>query len=313
MVEMVLNELSLRNPAQDIATARQWMLDLIGIVRAAKAQSTKQATLRTQYDFLSTLLASDYPLRRWLNDTEVDPEIRRFIKTLATKAPFSNDITNTEIQDLESNQSNSEFLFQGKRAIGLGVAYLIEALPVSFLSEKCWDCNRLKLEVIQLDDDEDSIVEIVHASRIIHVKEHANWLQNITRQEVRDGLDLWNRKSDLFPHLVFCEVVEKQVVSLLEGQPMLRSVEKRLFELDNASRAWTSGNFDFKNIPSKVTPESDSRLKTLAAQLTFKCPDGENRLFSWHLRMTPGDWRLHFYVDSGRQQIVIGYIGRKVE
>lgn len=101
-LEMVLNELSLRTPATNISMARQRMSDFIGTVRGVKAQCGRQATLRTHYDFHTTILASDYPLRRWLNDPEVDREEQRFIKTLVTKAPFSNDLANREIQDIEN-------------------------------------------------------------------------------------------------------------------------------------------------------------------------------------------------------------------
>lgn len=168
-MEMVLNELSLRHPAPDIPTARKWMSELIGTIRAVKKHSAQSVSLRTQYDFYLTSIAPDYPLRRWLNDKDVDEVERRFIKTLVTKSPFSNDVVNPDIQELESNQSNYEYRCEGQQAIGLGVAYLLNALPVSLLSHECWDCNRLTLEVTGIEDDE-IVEEIVHASRSLHVR-----------------------------------------------------------------------------------------------------------------------------------------------
>ena len=40
--------------------------------------------------------------------------------------------------------------------------------------------------------------------------------------------------------------------------------------------------------------------------------DGEKRLFSWHIRMTPGAWRLHFH-PLKPTKIIIGYIGVKIQ
>jgi len=74
-----------------------------------------------------------------------------------------------------------------------------------------------------------------------------------------------------------------------------------------------AGNFDLDSLPSKATPESDSRLNQLKRQLTIPCLDGNERLFSLHLRMTPGAWRLYFSTEGGPQKILIGYIGRKIQ
>lgn len=65
-------------------------------------------------------------------------------------------------------------------------------------------------------------------------------------------------------------------------------------------------------LPSKTTPESDSRIQQFRQQLTIKCPDSKERLFSWHLRMTPGAWRLYFSEELGPGKIIIGYIGLKL-
>lgn len=310
-MKMVLNELSLRHPAPDIPTARQWMSELIATIRAVKKQSSQSISLEMQYDFHATQIAPNYPLRRWRNDHEVDREERRFIKALTTKFPFSKELTQPEIQDLENNQGNYEYRCQGESAIGLGVAYLLDLLPVSLLSEPCWDCSRLTVEVTGIDDDDETI--IVHASRKAHVEEHANWIQSCTQVKVRDGIDLWQCKEDLFPHLQFCDAVEKQLQTLLANDPMLQSVKRRLWELENCSTNWTSGAFDFKTFLTNATPESDSRLKQFKTKLTVDCPDGESRLFSLHVSMTPGAWRLYFSTDLGPGQLIIGYIGPKLK
>lgn len=155
--------------------------------------------------------------------------------------------------------------------------------------------------------------EIFHASRREHLLEHVDWIKNRLRIQVSDGLELWNRRQELFPSLDFCEDVSKQIQNICSGNPILAQVAKRLFELDTCCQAWTSGSFNLDNLPCKATPESESRLKQFQTELTFKCPDSQNRLFSLHVRMTPGAWRLYFSTDMGPGKILIGYVGLKIE
>lgn len=311
-MEIVLNELSVRDPAPDIPTARQWMSDLIGTINAVQKYSAGAVSLRTQYDFHCTQIAPDYPLRRWLNDQEVDQIKRDIILTLTTNSPFSRDIDNPDIQDIENNLGDYEYSYEGKKVIGLGVAHLLNALAISFRSAACWDSSHISVDIISAEDNDEK-VEIFHACRKAHVEEHANWIQSYTQVEVRKGVDLWQCKEDLFPHLQFCDAVEKQLQTLLANDRMLQSVTRRLWELENYSNNWSSGAFDLNTLPSKATPESDSRLKQFKKELTFECPDGESRLFSLHVRMTPGAWRLYFSADSGPGQLIIGYIGPKLQ
>jgi hypothetical protein len=159
----------------------------------------------------------------------------------------------------------------------------------------------------------DEMVEIIHASCSDHVQEHTDWIQKRIRTGILEGLDLWNRREELFPSLVFCDDVYKQMLYLGKGNLILQQVVKRLFELEEYCKTWTDGAFNSDNLPSKATPESDSRLKRLKKELTFICPDGKERIFSWHVRMTPGAWRLHFSVELGPGKIIIGYLGYKID
>ncbi|MGL4376229.1 MAG: hypothetical protein ACRCT1_07320, partial [Microcoleaceae cyanobacterium] len=156
---------------------------------------------------------------------------------------------------------------------------------------------------------------IFHASRSSHVIHHSEWIANKIKQNIQDGVDLWERKSELFPHLEFCDRVEKQLEKLAVQKPIFQQkILTRLSELEKAAQNWTEGNFNIKNLPSKVTPESESRLKDFVSELTFICPDGVPRLFSWHSRITPEEWRLYFYFsrELGPGKIIIGYIGKKI-
>ncbi len=310
-LEMVLNELSLQTPAADIPTARQRMSDLISTVQQATKSGVKKI-LRTHSELNTIELAPGYPVARWRNDGEVDKEERSFFRTLTAKAPFWTDVA----EEIKNDFDLSQVWHQKEQAIGLGFAWVSDALAVSLNSEARWDCSRLELEVTRLDDSEELIddrVEIAHASRSNHVGEHGDWIKERIRIAVDDGVKLWERKDELFSKLIFCDSVGEQLQSLKTGNPMLRQVVRRLSELEECCKNWTVGAFDLDSLPSKASPESETRLKQLKQKLTFKCPDGQERLFSLHVRMTPTAWRLYFSTELCSGKIIIGYIGPKLQ
>ena len=283
------------------------MFNLMQTVRSINAEAKSRATLITQYDFHLTLLASDYTLRRWLNDIEVDMEERRFIRSLSTKAPFSEGVPDfVEVQLLENNRGSCEFRYQDKPAIGLGVAYLLDIISVSLLSEICWDCSYLDLDVICIDED-DKKITIVHASRKEHLQDHIDWIKNRIHNSI-DGRALWDQKDDLFPNLHFCSSVENQLQSLSTGDFMLEQVKDRLRKLQQYAESWTEGGFNSNKLHGNASPESEATLKQYSKERTFLCPDEQERIFSWHVKLPLG-WRIHFYPEKPRK-ILVGYIGK---
>ena len=308
-LDMVFNELSVQSPASDIQTARQWMSDLLNTIIAATKRGVNRV-LRTHRDFHATILAPGYPLAQWRNDRNVDREERRYFQILITKSPFLVDLHDSEI---EEKLGLCEFTHEGDEAEGLGYAYLLESLAVSVRSKEQWESSILGLEAKQLDDDGSltiEMVKVIHASQPNHVVEHEDWIQNRLQQGVRDGVDLWNRRHELFPSLIFCESVGKQILQLRSGNPMLQSTRKRLFELENYCKSWHEGSFNPDSLPTKTSPESQSTLQQYGIERTFLCPDGHERIFSWHVRLTPGAWRIHFDPEAETKKIIIGYIGR---
>ena len=311
-LEMVFNELSARTLAPDISMARQWMSELISTMREAKGCGLKG--LRTQTDFHAMVLAENYPLSRWRDDNVVNREERTFLRTLATKTPLSVDIPDIEIK-IKVEDPGCELSLQGIQAEGFKVSYYLETLAISLNSESLWNSSCIKLELIQIDENGELIeesVEVLHASQKNHVLEHADWIKKRQQTAVVDGLELWKRRAELFSSLEFCDRVSQQIESLVDPK-MLRQVVRKLFELDELSKSWTDGALNLDNLPSKASPESESRLKQLREQLNIQCLDGKKRIFSLHVRMTPGAWRLHFCTESGPGKIIIGYIGPKIK
>ena len=311
-LEIVLNELSLKNPATDINTARDWISNLIITLIEVK-KTSKSITLRTQYNLNNTLLAEGYPVSRWFNDKEVDREERRFLRNLATKSPFSQDIIDTEIKEVEENTATSEFYHEGELAIGLGVAYLLDALSISLLSEEKWNCSCLSLQITRIDENKELVeepVEILHASCSNHVIEHTDWIQNCIKIEIRDGTELWNLKEELFPHLEFCDAVQKQFHKIKRGQIQFKLVKEALIQLNYCCQNWTTGVFSTKGYSIEVSGESKPTLQKYSKERTFRCPDGQDRLFDQHIKLKVCNWRIHFFPQEAGEKMIVGYVGR---
>ena len=302
-LEMVLNELSLQ-PAPSVVIARQWMAGFIKTVRAATSHRVSRV-VRTSSSIFDIVLADDYPLRRWLNDPQVDREAQRYIKTMTTKAPFWDGLPLLYERVLEH-----EFRHDDREALGLGVAYLLEALSVSLLSGECWDVILLPLNASWITEEEtieETIVHVTHSSQPAHVYQHGQWIQDRLQSDVQDGDDMWNRRTELFPSLTFCEAAGEQIRNL--SPTMQRPVIRRLFELETYCREWDEGGFNQERLPTRATPESQRTLQQYGDVRTFLCPDNVERAFSWHVRLTPLAWRIHFYPDPATRTIVIGYVG----
>jgi putative addiction module killer protein len=205
-LEMVLNDLSLITPVDNPGIARAMMTKLIEVLSAAKIYGVK--TLRTQDNIYDLLLATDYPVSRWLkDDRQVDREERSFfLRELDRKTPLLTEVNDRTIQE---NAELSDFSYQGQPAYALGVAYLLQALAVSFNSDSQWDYDSLNLEIIKLDESTDSMVNsnaaIVHASRREHILQHQSWIKS--RLQAKP----WQIQDNLLP--CYCTVEGKNLIA----------------------------------------------------------------------------------------------------
>jgi hypothetical protein len=309
-LEMVFNELSLQSPATNIHQARQWMTQFISLATTATRQGVNRV-LRTDVNFQMAELAPDYPVIQWRNDREVSREERQFFLSLTTKAPVLADFP-----QIEQTALTSDFFHHGgqlpQRALGLGYAYLLEAIAVSLPSAQQWSHPSIQIEYCQIKADEtiySEQVEVNHCCHQDHVITHQDWITKRLQTGVRDGVDLWNRRDSLFPALSFCESTATTIRKFGRGDAMLWPVVRRLFELESYCRNWREGGFEPDQLPCRVSPESQTTLEQYGEDRTFACPDGVRRVFSWHVRLTPGAWRIHFLPEPSTRRIIIGYVG----
>ncbi|HEY9835000.1 MAG TPA: hypothetical protein V6D26_30895 [Stenomitos sp.] len=126
-LDMVLNELSLRTPANNVQTAKQWMLDLTETAQIATEHGINEV-LRVHSEFYTTELATGYSVSDWLYDSSVDLEARLLLNAFITNGPLLDDLHDTEI---EQRKLLSDFFHEEKAANGLGFAFLLECLALA--------------------------------------------------------------------------------------------------------------------------------------------------------------------------------------
>jgi hypothetical protein len=83
-----------------------------------------------------------------------------------------------------------------------------------------------------------------------------------------------------------------------------------LFELENYCKNWNAGAFSLEGYLIEVSRESQPTLNKYGKQRTFRCLDGKERLFDWHVKLRLCNWRIHFFPDVRPGKIIIGYVGR---
>jgi|GEM_PF-48769 len=199
-VEMVLNDLSLLHPVSDRGTAKKLMTGLIEVLSTAVISGVK--TLRTQNNLYNLMLSPDYPVAAWSNDSQVEREERSFLRTLGTKTPLLAEITDPTVKE---EKCLADFEYQGEPAHTLGIAYLLDALVISFYSEPKWNCDSLNLEIIRLEDRTNSEVvaaeltlktsteRLIHASRREHILGHKTYI------ECRFRAESWHPQDEILP------------------------------------------------------------------------------------------------------------------
>jgi len=308
-LEMVFNELSIDTPAENIQEARQWMAGFINTIRSASVAGVNRV-LRTHIDVNNTLLTLEYPLARWRNDGGVDLEARRYFRSLISQYPPLDDLP-----EIKNDMLAQDFFYQDRLSYGFGIAYFLESLSISLPSLGDWDINMIEVQTHWLDESGDLManeVQIPHASNPLHIDELAGWITERIETGIQNGDDLWRRRGELFPNLIFCDHIAEQILPLQHGNPLFRQIVKRLFELQTYCSAWLEGPFSPEQLPFKATVESEPTMQKYRNERIFTCPDGNEITFTWHGRMTPGAWRIYFDIGIGPGMMHVGYIGPKL-
>jgi hypothetical protein len=175
--ELVFNELSHQPAAESVVAARNIIAGLVQVLRRARTLGGSQG-LRVRHDFSVLPIARDYSFVQWRNDSAVDEVERRFFLSFVTKCP----VLDTEAEaGLVEELLSREFRHGGALAEGLGVAFCLDGLGISFATSGDWGASVVALEETRMNGVGDLAaiaVEVRHASSVAHVDAHTVWLES---------------------------------------------------------------------------------------------------------------------------------------
>ncbi len=281
------------------------MSEFVTLLRQAREWRSDLALVSVAH-LTSLELSQGYYIRQWIAEP-ANRDRWRFIRGLQNRAPFS-DVLPPDAGD------GVDYEFEGRQALGLGAAHLMDGLAVSLALATDWETHQVELIRAVLAEQDGGDVAVIkepvnvrHATSLLHLTFHEEHIKATGLSDLSSGQNLWQSRADFFGHLRFLPRVEDDLQRL--PSDWLMPVARELSRLEKAISSWRPAESRFPAWLSHVTPEAETRKRACV----FTDLDGVDRTFDLHARFTPRAGRLHFRLDPVSASAVVAYIGPKIE
>ena len=314
-LQLFINELSAPNERLARAVATAHLQRLVSTVREAH-RIDPALVLNSDVPLVNFPLGAGATIASIRNGGECVEE-SLYLKTVNNRAPWT--LVATEVAGDRVDPDLHEYriracapLRPGEIAIALGFANLFDGLSVSLATHDFWLERSIGLDLLTIDAAGEVVIRQVaarNADSPAAIEHHTAELRALLKPTIANGAELWERRAELLPNLVFIPRTKSQLQGILSGDPMLEQAWIKLSGIDQAIEAWKVTESSYPMFPFNVRPESTSR-RGLAE---FEDDKGKKRIFSDHCDLAPTEARIHFIVEPMPQRhALIGHIGRKL-
>ena len=312
-VQFFLNERSVPHEEFSRPISVGFLKSLVSTIRAAR-RIDKSFVFNSHVPLANLPLSADETMASVRNDGEcVEESI--YLKTVINRAPFDTAALESDGDDPRRHEYKLLPTFPvhpNKTAVGLGFAHLFEGVGLSIASHDSWNNRRIPLKLQTIEENgeiHECEVEVLNVYSPQAIEYFEDFLREALVPELFDGRELWARRGELLPNLVFIPRTKAQLEGIKNGDPMLKQVWTKLSGIDQSVQVWKATKGPSPMYPFNVRPESKSRLKLTK----FFDNNRQSREFSDHCDLAPNEWRLHFIVESKPLCCaIIGHIGRKL-
>lgn len=298
-MKLILNELSLKILAENKEKAYQAMEQIANILQNVNTLLNKATRILTHNPFKEQSLTEDYSLNliQWFKNAPLDKDTKRIVLNAFAQEPMFRDIP-------------PFYFFQEDDCLSFGYAFENDWAIINYDVKNTWILN--DYEVQRIEDENEELIEVRNITTFENLKYWEEWLKERQTQEdnskiisITSPAIFWKIKDNLLPNLEFCDAVEKQIESI--SIQLLQSSISKLLTLNNYIENLSVNYLDTSNLPFKASEESESTLNKYSKERTFRCSDGIDRVFSWHIKFLG---RIHFYPIPNSKKCWIGYIGK---
>ena len=300
---MILNELSVmpvKNGKEEFDSIMSCFLSVCHKIITVKKDSD---FYYTQELFLDEF-APGYTIYSWLANPQVPKREKDLFRRMANKHQLLD----------KSHYWSSEFTVQmpngSVSAVGCLAAYEAESYVISMQTLPIWEQEEIKGIYISAEEDDRRVV-----IRNCCLPEHVDSLLKEERQKnfrmVSSGRELWEKRESIYPHLLFCECVKKQLEEA-RNSLHIKMIMQKLQVLEDYFMDY-DGRFEKDKAGFGCREESESVKNNdrLRKMRVFELPDKSKAYFSWHISF-PGNFpgRIYFLPDAKKGVGIIGYVGK---
>lgn len=313
MMILVFNELSVNDvkaqPGQSVMDAKLTIDRFVSCLQQMKNKKLLDVVISCSAIHMF-YVSEDYGINEWLTDNDVKRTHKDFFRLMRNKNWNYIDANDYNEAEFRVNVGQEQ-----QNAIGCIIAVQNDYHMISVESKAIWAKSEISGKYTVIDENanistEERLVQNITGSTPISAIQTE--VRSTVYGRISSGQDLWERRLELYPNLVFCENVK----DLLYKDPEKYHIMKIMGKLDRLQTYFAeyNGIYDPRELGMCARTESETVKSNndLMELRKFEKPDGEQAYFFDHIGFSGkfSGGRIHFLPQNTERKCYIGYIGR---